>query len=624
MTDDDLTRRLEAWAAATDPAADPITATDVTAGADDSVAVAVVREPERNRRRLLAVAAVILVFVGLVGAVMATRPDDDVPHVVTDDGAEADRGPRTQIILDARFIGDDWQRLGYRFSLFGPSGEGATGAFAPGLSVVVDQHLAPGRWELVLLRYACGGTEPDVACGPPNIDGSYETGEAALRCDRDVDVAPEGGRIRVIVEETDDGGLSCGLSRDPYKPQLTVPPSWSVRPPLPWSCGNATFDADMRVVDDPAAKRDGFECFRDAVEDGTPVEIPVVEWVGGGMLARSWWRVLPEPIDGDRFEILRERAGDGSPTWVRLLCHSVAISEGAVDVTTPEGGITGYRSISATPLGCTAEEPLPLDLPPLDGAAPTPPTTAPTTTTTAPPAPGTISVVLDADLPPFVEGGARRWIVLVDGQEVSAGPLTESGSLIDETSGAAVQQVADDLAIPASAAVAIRIDSYDCYADQADRCRADHMGPTAGAPAFAPCTAEAPPERAGAVLVATLRADTCTAAWTTEPVTLTVPAAFTLRPASDECGDLGEGEQWGECLANAYMDGRVAERTVRLDGVRTTYLAQDGRITVFRRSEVAGGGVEWSTQTCATVEVDAEGRVLTPTRCEAEEPLPLG
>ncbi len=614
MNDDDLTRGLEGWAAATDPDEDPITVAEATAV--DAVAV-----PAPGGRRWLAVAAAVLVLLGVAAAVVAVRSGDD-PAVTTDEGEGS--GPRTQIVVDAPDLSTSWWIVPSRLVLWGPCpgavedcavGDPALARpLAAGTSLVVDEPLAPGRWLLRLETRDCGSM-----CGAPRPDGTSERDElgAQTHCDLAVDVAA--GSNRIVVENGGAGGLAtegtCGLVAGDRPIELTVPPAWSTRPELPWSCGAATFFVDSRLSgDDPEGAAATLDCFRRAVADGTPVEIPVAEARSEDEVTRSWWRVLPEPEDGHPIEVIRDHGLDGVTGWARLLCDDI-------DAETSEaGGGTFTTYVGADLVGCTEEEAMDLDLPPLD-PPPLDVTVPPPGTT--PPEAGTIDVVLDADdLPMFIEGGTRRWSILVDGQEVAAGPLTETGSSnLDDVGRPDLLQVGDDVPAPDGAAVTVRVDDYDCFVTT--HCRADGAGPVPGATAYSGCPADAPAERGGSVLVVTLRAETCTAAWAEAPPALTVPPDWSLRPTGDGCGAVDLGDRWAQCLVDALQAGETAEYTRSYDGLRVTYAVVDGAVRVYRHT---GGtdpaSVTWTVQDCTGAEPDP-ALEIEPLGCGPEEDLDL-
>jgi len=249
VTDDDLTRDLVAWAAATDPAADPITVSDV-ADADGGVGPVAAPRTHRPRRRLAAAAAV-LVIVGLGAAVAVTRDDDGSADVTTDDGSGA-TGPRTQIVVAAPDLDTSWWQTAHRVVLRGPcvdaveictDGGDATVArpLEPGTSLVADQVLDPGTYLLRVERYDC---TDDDGCGAPSLDGRPAADVEPVWCDVPLDVGTGASRILVDVGPGDGGPPTCAAAPTDDAPELTVAPDWSLRPELPWSCGAATNDVN--------------------------------------------------------------------------------------------------------------------------------------------------------------------------------------------------------------------------------------------------------------------------------------------------------------------------------------------------------------------------------------------
>ncbi|HEV7720320.1 MAG TPA: hypothetical protein VGO60_03505, partial [Iamia sp.] len=231
MTDDDLTRDLEAWAAATDPATDPIVPSEL---ADTDVPP--LRRPGRSTR-VLAVAAAVVVLLGLAAAVVVTRRHDGEAGVVTDDGGtEAPIGPRTQIVVETPKGAPYQERdVRQRYALHGPCGRRAVEACAAelapidegplrhGTSLIVDQALEPGTWALVLEVYLCGsaGCLSTDATGAP---GQTTTGSSCTTVIEAVD------RPTVVARMLTYGGnaeTSCESDDTGAVPALDVPPAWS-------------------------------------------------------------------------------------------------------------------------------------------------------------------------------------------------------------------------------------------------------------------------------------------------------------------------------------------------------------------------------------------------------------
>jgi hypothetical protein len=635
VNDDDLTRALEAWAGTTDPGDDPITADEVAA-ADDPVAPAA---PPRGRsRRWLAVAAAVLVVAGLAAAVAVAVAVDRAggpDEVVADGDGGTSAAGSTQIVVDAPDLDRSWWQVAHRVSLWGPC-RGAppdcgddpvvARALEPGASLVLDQPLDPGRWRLRVERFDCTATEAQE-CGAPSADGTPTAAVEPTRCDVNVDVGPRAS-TNVVAVASAGGTLTCTIPTTDEVPELTVPPDWSLRPELPWACGAATHDINGQIPgSDPEGAEVALGCFRDAVADGTAVEIPVAELQAGDGLTRSWWRVLPEPVDGRRVEVLRDWGLDGVHGWARLRCDDVEVETQELEA---GEGLSGLY-VGARPVGCDDEEPLALDLPPLAESS-TPPTTTGTTaagpaeTIPAPPT-GTVDVVLDVDrLPVFIEGSARRWSIAVDGVEDEAGPLTEIGGWGDRDAGEQdVQLVRRALPLDEAAGLTVTVEDFDCFAP--GRCRPDTMGPVPGAAADDSCRAEAPTERTGPVLVVTLRDSTCIASWTRSVPPLTVPPTWSLRTADDgSCATVATDDRWAQCLADALATGTATTEYTQYadDGSgRVTYrVAQDG-VEVLRRRSGPDATTVWTVQTCTGLEVGGGGRLPKPTGCDDEAPLPL-
>lgn len=586
MTDDradrDLDAELEAWAAATDPTADPITSDE----ARDPARAAVVAPPG-GRRWLTAAAVLVLVAIAAAVAVALVRDDPGADEVATSGTDPVEDGARTQVVVDAPDIDPSWWTVAHRVVLRDPNGRDDVLArpLVPGTSLVVDQVLAPGRWHLLIQRFDC--TDVATSCGAPSLDGTPAAAVEPTQCAVPLDVGTTGSRIVVGYGTGADGGLACGRPTD-RGVDLTVPPAWTLRPELPWSCGAASHDINgMLSSSDPQAARATLGCFEDALDAGTPVEIPVAELQAGDGITRSWWRVLPEPVDGHRIEAIRDQGLEGTAGWARVRCDDIVVEHSNVDTTTPDGGIVGYDHVGARLTGCDAEEPLPLDVPLLD---PPPPST--TTTTTTLPGGVVVDVVIDSTLVPRgPEPITWSWsLYLGDDETLGAeGPTAAAaatGAVLGDHGGPPVALVADDLPVPADAEwVGVEVDGPEELAQF--------------------CIAGLPPADGpdGSVLVVRIAPRDCTPDWTDTLPALTVPPTWSLRtPPEVTCvvPDGGTAEDAGRCLGEAQGGDRTAEWWTtdgegrplvwRVEGIRDIDLVHPG---------VDGGA--WTIEQCSGV-----------------------
>ncbi len=580
-TERDLTAALEAWATATDPGTDPVTPDDVRSRPRHGGEA----RPARHRRWV--VAAVALVVLGLAAAMAAivTGPDDGQ---VTTGPADEDGGPgtRTQVVIEAPDIDPSWWNVAYRVVLRDPDGRDdvLAGPLVPGTSLVVDRPLAPGRWTLLVQRFDCTtGASGAESCGAPGLDGTPTAAVERVQCALPLDVGATESRVLVGYGTTADGGLACGFPTD-RGVELTVPPAWTLRDELPWSCGAASFDVNgMARSSDPQAALATLRCIEDAVATGTPVEVPVAEPQPGDGLTRSWWRVLPEPVDGHRIEAIRDQGLEGTAGWARVRCDGIDIEHGNIDTTTPDGGITGYDHGGARLTGCGAEEPLPLDVPLLD-----PPPPPPSTTTTTRPGSRPVDVVLDGtDLPFGAEPARWRWTLHLGDEDTSVATGTVLGA--DADADRPVAMIADDLAVPSGTDwVGVRIDGPGDRGGVGNLC-------LAGPP---------PPDQPDArVLVVRLAASDCTAEWVDAVPSLTVPPGWSLRtPPDAECvvPDGGTAEDAGHCLARAQADDRTAEWWTTDDEGRPLVW----RVNGLRDVDLVHPGVDgadWTVEQCLGV-----------------------
>ncbi|HEX7134884.1 MAG TPA: hypothetical protein VF228_20085 [Iamia sp.] len=573
--DDDLTRALEAWAAATDPAADPIRPADVTGAIEDPT----VGVPTGRSRRLLAVAAAVLAVVGIGAAVVVTR-DDGRPDVVTDDGGTSTTATRPEAVampLQVVLVNEVGPETTLNVRTFAcDPGSPCAGRFVPAQE--------PGTTSLVY-----DGTQTDALPLEPAVTAVPCQGGACRQggvvptiplpsCT--TDPVPLDEPTRAVLTVTPDGeGIACALEIVDELPALTVPPAFSTRDvPLDPPCGSEAFDAgELPGPADPMGAAAAFGCLEDAVGGGETVELVTTEGHANDSVSLSWWRVLAEPVEGHPIEVFRY-PGLTLDGWVRTLCDGFTIP--------------GYGSEVGTPYPCTEEDPVSLAPPPLaDG-----------------PSAETVDVVLDVDeLSLFAEGGARRWSISVAGSEEGLGPLTETGGPPGR-SRPDVQLVGDDISLRDGEGLWVSVEDYDCMYSTA--CRGDGTGPVPGAESVDSCTAEAPADRTGSVLLVTVRGESCDAEWVATLPALTVPPAWSTRPTSDRCGD-ATWDTWRTCLEEALDAGQRAEWTENGDGSRITFLVDSGVVEIVWRRE---DEPRWTVQ---------HGCNLEQTGCGPEEELSL-
>lgn len=589
MTDEhrDVAAELEAWAAATDPAADPITAAEVRDAELPSVAL------PRGRSRLAKVAAVAAAIVVVGGGIVILgQGGDDADERTTTAGAEDE--PRLQVVVvtePSRVMGRPPPRV-EAFALRPVCPEGgrcryqqpvAAGPLEPGVMLAVDAAVAPGTYWFERILQEC----PDEGCGPPTPDGVLAGLDMQVGCRAEVTM---GATDRRVVVRLDADAPSCTVDeREP--PALTVPAAWSVRPALPWSCGAAAWDVNGQVAgSDPQGALATLGCLREAIADGRPVETRIAELQAGDGLTRSWLRVLPGPDPDRPLEVIRDMGLEGVTRWAVQRCEDV-------DVETSEDG----QYVAARPSGCEEEEPLSLDLPSFDEPPPAPPATPspapstqaqddatelPSTTAGDPPAPGTIDVVLDGtDLP--VGDGTKTWTwsVHLGDEEVSVATGTLAGAQ-EGGSGAPIALVADDLVVPDGTAwIGLQVDD----------------GTGGGNLCLGGDRIDDDP---GARIVVFHQADrACTPEWTTGIPPLTVPPAWSLREPATQCLDLPADARWNQCLVDADLAGTaVAEWTQPAVTMTTTYRVVRGVVTRVDRF-VGPEGTSWTESTCDRFEI---------------------
>lgn len=581
MNDDGLTRDLESWAMATDPAIDPITAVEVQA-TDQRVLPSA-----PPRRRWLAAAAVWLSLAGLAAATIAVVTSSGTEDQQVATGDDASGGARTQVVIEAPDLDPAGRDVAHRIVLRDPTGRDVLARpLEPGTSLVVDQVLTSGRWHLLIQRFDCTSEAED--CGATGLDGLPEASPSPAQCALpfDVDTTEE----RVVVGFTSAPGTieACGFPTDP-QPVLTVAPAWSLRSELPWSCGAATRDINGQAGGaDPQGALATLDCFTEAIEDGTPVEIPVAEPQSGDGLTRSWWRVLPEPVDGHRVEALRNHGPDGAPTWAVIRCDGVTVETSDVDSTTPEGGITGYQHVGARLTGCGEEVTLPLELPALDLA-----TMATTTTPTTTPGSRSVDVVLDLEPSAEVEPAVEWWVLTerAEGAEAEVVATDE----VDAGGPRQVALVAEGLVVSPGHHLQFTRARMKCNATcpelPLDASDLDGLLTT--------CSVDVPTD-GDVVVVTTTAGQECDADPVADVPVLTVPPEWSLRAAPAVRCRIPEGgtaEDAGECLLAAQSDGRTAEWwTTDEDGAPLIWRVNAARDVDLVHPGV--GGETWTREPC--------------------------
>ncbi|HMJ76827.1 MAG TPA: hypothetical protein VK507_12690 [Iamia sp.] len=558
--DDDLTRDLEAWAAATDPAADPITEIEV-AGADASPVAA-----RRPVRRWLAGAAALLVVLALAVTVVTARDDgtDVVADVDRPTLEPADPTPDGTIPVQVVAVSDPgpdvvltWsaQPCPARASCIGLPGPdaGATTLILDGAmdeGTVLQPHVTARRCDglACAVEDTSGAIVASCATEPLALDGPTQ---AVLT------IAAAGGTITCSLEEVDD------------LPALSVPPAFSTRTRSPMTgCGTGAYHAGGGGPARPAAATASFRCLADAVGSDELTELMTSEAHPDGAVSFSWWRALPEPVDGLPVEVFRQ-GGHTMPGWTRLRCADVEVDG--------DGG--------AELVGCTDEESLSYEPLPLPAGA----TADEEGDDTG------VAIVLDlADLPRYPEGPQLfRWDLITNGNRVQSGQMDEAGVLL----------VADGLDLGRGARVTWSpyVCPMQCPVAGAGGRPFVGIEPVEGFTASPPtCEEELPRLTDGDVVVLRVRGEACTVEVADEVPVLTAPPAWTLRPPTDvRCAipDGGTAEEAGSCLGEARGAGLTAEWwTYDEEGEPLVWRIGGMRVVDLVRPRTDGG--PWTVQHC--------------------------
>jgi len=630
---DEIDDALRRWARATDPAADPLTGEEVRDAAGT-------RSGPDRPRAWLAAAAVVAALALAGGALWATTRSGDDPGRVTTATDPQPSPPvpagelvATQVVVVAPDLGLEGtvlHQVGLEPDCGADPGDGcgehlpsATARPLPvGTSLAWAEPLPVGSsWLLSYARWECPplpdeaplgaspGSRRGGACGRITPEGRPD-GDGDGRADQDpflladcgitFTVGPRPGRVVLRITVDGEGEPTCALAPgDP--PPLTVPPAFTLRDELPWSCGTGAWDVGWFAgPSDPDAAEAAMACLVEAAQQRTAAELPTAELQANDAVRRAWWRVA-RGAEGTTVDIVRGPAGPEGP-WSVQRCTGVE---------------RPFEQLQGT--GCQREVPMSLDLPPLDAPSPALPTD---------PDPGgePFDLVVEAgDLPSGEEGSAHRVAVVVDGQVVASGQVASFQSTL----------VARDVDGPLSK-VELHWERYDCPGS-CPPVDADGVPFPMPAPDHT-CTATVEDLAPGGTVVLTLDGDGCRATATAPPPPLTVPPAWSLREALPmACGvdlaatlstpghparpDTSEGPR--TCLLQAHRAGQEVELV-------STERGGAGRAVVWR---VGPDGVEltwpapladepaipWMTQSCTGLAEAPAGEWIRATGCGPQE-----
>lgn len=603
MSDDEISAALRRWAEATDPGADPL---DPVALRSAPAGVPIGGAGRGRRSRwLLAAAAVVVVAVG-AGAVWAVAQDDADPGRVTtatDPEVTPPRGPARadlQVVVEATGVATELALPSVTLVGAADGPADATKALVEGTSLMWAEDVPVGStWDLQYASYPC----PEPGCLPAGPDGVPAPRPQPVTCAARFTVSAPAVRVLVRITGAAPDQPTCTASPTDEAPVLTVPPAFTLREPLPWTCGTgARVRSGFPAAGEQGAAVEAWRCALDAAERGDAVELPATDVLANDEVRPTWWRVA---ADGGVEVIRRLAAPDGG--WSRRRCERLA----RITPAPPAG------QVDVAAIGCGDGEVLPLDLPPLPTA---PPTTAD----------GVALVVVADDIPFGREGTIHRWVL-------DAGPVQLSGAVEGSRGRAETTLVATGIDPTSLAGATLRWEQYDC----SGTC------PTVG-PDGAPVddaepleTCDAPvPAAADRVVVLRLTGTACAAEVADAVPALTVPPAWTLRePAPATCGTdwqawiAEEGVEGGfgamrvarTCLLDVFRSGGRAELasaegddgTVR----EVIWRVVDGEVVTVRPP--LAPGEPWTQQTCTDLVEAPEPAFIEATGCGPHEEMSL-
>ncbi len=578
VPDPALAAALHRWAAATDPASDLVGGPAVRARAAGGV-----------DRRLLLAAAVFLVALVAVATVWAVGRDPDTGRVTTDPApttspADEDGVIPMEVVFDTTGRDPRLPNASYSVTIARDCGEGASCVLVPGgerravlagTSSILATEVPAGRRMVARVDiWACGAP----SC-PRDVDGSSLTDDAIAGPQCEV---PFEAASLVVIELVGDRPLpDCRADTGRRSsPPLTVPPAFSRRQVLPWSCGAATWPSisvDGTTDLDPDAAATAWDCLNAALAGGETVELPVLREVADGVRQMSWWRTGRGEV-----EVIRAPPTPTGGRWTRQVCRGLEPSYlegiGGVDCTEPSEMVLPRLAPSVDSGGTSTGGGLDLAVSLLDGPAAVDVTT------------------LD------------RWVLTAQGEELASGPLEAASTLM-----AADGLVADGV-------VTVRWARVTC----------DGPCPVAG-PDGTPLTGthrvttmceELVPSDLTRATVTFQSVDgapggaTCPVAGVDELPPLTVPPAWSLRdPYPADCPDLG-------CVADRLATGDPVEHGIAHGGdggvLQPVFLRVEGPGDLVVVRPAVGEGARWTRQVCTGLDATAG-----PTGCTVEEPIGL-
>ena len=177
----------------------------------------------------------------------------------------------------------------HRFSIRGGPGNATLAERTIGddsTVLVVDRPIPRGEYKLRVEHYDCPASCPDV--GP---DGRPTNGAKPLAGLGRNAPFTIGDRSTPVVITVD--GATCTVSRPPSLPRLTVPPAWSLRTPLPTTCGTDMLHATTLSIGNGVDPGKGArQCFLRAHQARQPMELVSTQPVSRTASPQIIWRTM--------------------------------------------------------------------------------------------------------------------------------------------------------------------------------------------------------------------------------------------------------------------------------------------------------------------------------------------
>lgn len=213
-------------------------------------------------------------------------------------------GPSVRITAEATELTMGREGVQRRLTVTGPGGPVVEVPLPGDRALVFDGTLPPGRYRLAVEEYPCSAACPEM--GPDGRPlGADPTPPPMCTVTADLGAERTVWSIRVT-------GRRCAVDTRPTLPELIVPPAWSLRPPLPRSCGSdQLYGLAPGLPNEPS--RYARTCFAAVVDQRLPAEFRTYE-LGPGDRRSA---VVLRTQDG---RVERWTVGNRLLDWTRQTC----------------------------------------------------------------------------------------------------------------------------------------------------------------------------------------------------------------------------------------------------------------------------------------------------------------